>query len=237
VARDRKRAKRRGNRGRGAPADSRETRAGAARAASPAAAGAATEPPSPSVPLGGGPPSPVDHASGEVEEFDAALAGGAATVPGAGPPAAVGGGPGEFDEALAGGAAEAEEADSTSSGNGGLADAEALAGDASTPLEVEEEEEDGNGSSPADVAARAGLETPTRRRGAARAEPRARKQSLPARAVAFLRASWAELQRMQWPDRRQTSQATAVVLGFVVIAGVYLGIADWVAQKLVNLLV
>ena len=64
-----------------------------------------------------------------------------------------------------------------------------------------------------------------------------RRQSLPARAVAFLRASWAELQRMQWPDRRQTSQATAVVLGFVVIAGVYLGVADWVAQKLVNLIV
>ena len=42
---------------------------------------------------------------------------------------------------------------------------------------------------------------------------------------------------MQWPDRRQTSQATAVVLGFVVIAGVYLGVADWVAQKLVNLIV
>jgi preprotein translocase subunit SecE len=56
------------------------------------------------------------------------------------------------------------------------------------------------------------------------------------RFVNFLRASWAELQRVQWPDRRQVGQATAVVLGFVVIAGAYLGLADAVAQKLVDLI-
>ena len=50
----------------------------------------------------------------------------------------------------------------------------------------------------------------------------------------FLRASWAELQRVQWPDRRQVAQATGVVIGFVIIAGLYLGAADWVAQKVVN---
>ena len=50
----------------------------------------------------------------------------------------------------------------------------------------------------------------------------------------FLRASWAELQRVQWPDRRQVAQATGVVLGFVVLAGAYLGIADWAAQRVVN---
>jgi preprotein translocase subunit SecE len=54
------------------------------------------------------------------------------------------------------------------------------------------------------------------------------------RAIAFLRASWAELQRVQWPDRRHVTQATTVVLGFLVVAGVYLGAADWVAQKVVN---
>jgi preprotein translocase subunit SecE len=58
-----------------------------------------------------------------------------------------------------------------------------------------------------------------------------------ARLAAFLRASWAELQRVQWPDRRQVFQATAVVLGFVVIAGLYLGIADRVAQELVDLII
>jgi preprotein translocase SecE subunit len=56
----------------------------------------------------------------------------------------------------------------------------------------------------------------------------------PGRAIAFLQASWAELQRVQWPDRRQTVQATAVVLGFVVVAGVYLGVADVVAKEIVE---
>jgi preprotein translocase subunit SecE len=59
-------------------------------------------------------------------------------------------------------------------------------------------------------------------------------QPLPRRAIAFLRASWAELQRVQWPDRPQVVQATAVVLGFVAVAGAYLGAADWVAQRIVN---
>jgi preprotein translocase subunit SecE len=66
--------------------------------------------------------------------------------------------------------------------------------------------------------------------------PLARRPSQPIhhRAIAFLRASWAELQRVQWPDRRQVTQATTVVLGFVAVAGVYLGVADWAAQKIVN---
>jgi preprotein translocase subunit SecE len=50
----------------------------------------------------------------------------------------------------------------------------------------------------------------------------------------FFRASWAELQRVQWPDRRQVAQATAVVLGFVVIAGAYLGFADVIAQQVID---
>ncbi len=54
------------------------------------------------------------------------------------------------------------------------------------------------------------------------------------RVIHFLRASWAELQRVQWPDRKQVAQATGVVAGFVVIAGLYLGLADAVAQKLVD---
>ncbi len=56
------------------------------------------------------------------------------------------------------------------------------------------------------------------------------------RAIGFLRASWAELQRVQWPDRRQVTQATAVVLGFVAIAGLYLGAADYVAKEFVELI-
>jgi preprotein translocase, SecE subunit, bacterial len=54
--------------------------------------------------------------------------------------------------------------------------------------------------------------------------------------INFLRACWAELQRVQWPDRRQVGQATAVVLGFVLIAGAFLGLADAAATELVDLI-
>ncbi len=50
----------------------------------------------------------------------------------------------------------------------------------------------------------------------------------------FFRACWAELQRVDWPDRRQVGQATAVVLGFVVVAGAFLGLADVIAQRIVD---
>jgi preprotein translocase SecE subunit len=57
------------------------------------------------------------------------------------------------------------------------------------------------------------------------------------RTFGFLRNCWAELQRVQWPDRQQVAQATGVVLGFVVLTGVFLGICDFVAGKLVNWIV
>ena len=59
----------------------------------------------------------------------------------------------------------------------------------------------------------------------------------PGRFIGFLKASWAELQRVQWPDRRQVAQATGVVIGFVIIAGLYLGVADWVAKQVVNAII
>ena len=54
------------------------------------------------------------------------------------------------------------------------------------------------------------------------------------RLITFLQGSWRELQRVQWPDRRQVMQATGVVIGFVIVAGVFLGVADFLAGKLVN---
>jgi preprotein translocase subunit SecE len=43
-----------------------------------------------------------------------------------------------------------------------------------------------------------------------------------------------ELRRVQWPNRRQVGQATAVVLGFVVIAGGYLGLLDSLWKPLIE---
>jgi preprotein translocase subunit SecE len=53
----------------------------------------------------------------------------------------------------------------------------------------------------------------------------------------FLRGSWRELQRVQWPDRRQVAQATAVVVGFVIVAGAFLGLMDLLAGKIVELII
>lgn len=52
----------------------------------------------------------------------------------------------------------------------------------------------------------------------------------------FLRSSWAELRRVQWPDRRQMTTMTSIVIGFVIVAGTYLGVIDWAANQLVDLL-
>ncbi len=60
------------------------------------------------------------------------------------------------------------------------------------------------------------------------------RQNIVGRLVHFVQGSWRELQRVQWPDRRQVMQATGVVIGFVIVAGVYLGVADFLAGKLVN---
>jgi preprotein translocase subunit SecE len=55
--------------------------------------------------------------------------------------------------------------------------------------------------------------------------------------MTFLRGSWRELQRVQWPDRRQVGQATAVTIGFVIVAGAFLGLADFLASKIVDYII
>lgn len=67
-----------------------------------------------------------------------------------------------------------------------------------------------------------------------RAVPAEHRVSLLARLIGFLQGSWRELQRVQWPDRRQVAQATSVVIGFVIVAGVFLGLADLVFSHLMN---
>jgi preprotein translocase SecE subunit len=52
-----------------------------------------------------------------------------------------------------------------------------------------------------------------------------------------IEGSWAELRRVQWPDRQQVAQATGVVLGFVILTGVFLGVADFLAGKLINAII
>jgi preprotein translocase SecE subunit len=70
--------------------------------------------------------------------------------------------------------------------------------------------------------------------GEAVPEVPAQRPSLIGRIVGFLQGSWRELQRVQWPDRRQTMQATGVVIGFVIVAAIFLGVADVLSQHLMN---
>jgi preprotein translocase SecE subunit len=52
--------------------------------------------------------------------------------------------------------------------------------------------------------------------------------------VSFLGHVVDELRRVQWPDRRQTGQGTAVTLGFVVVAGGFLGLMDAIWKPLIE---
>ena len=159
-------------------------------------------------------PGELDHASGEADEFDAAL------VAGAG---------GRTDDDLTDEELEA-------------AEEESVADEADTPAasrarsdgqddELLEDEED------IELEREAVAAGGRRREPAVADRPGAPTRSAPARFLAFLRASWAELQRVQWPDRRQVAQATAVVIGFVIVAGLYLGLADRVAQEIVDFII
>ena len=65
-------------------------------------------------------------------------------------------------------------------------------------------------------------------------EPAHPRKGVFGRAADFLRASYAELRRVQWPDRRQVGQGTAVTLGFVIVAGAYLGLLDAIWNPIIQ---
>jgi preprotein translocase subunit SecE len=149
----------------------------------------------------------LEHASGEVEEFEAALVAGA---------------DGEPDDAFN----EDEDPEAARRAFDEGKEVEGVYADELSDSADATLEEEAVSAAPAErreVAAAPAPGTPTRRG--------------PARFIGFLRASWAELQRVQWPDRRAVGQATAVVIGFVVVAGLYLGVADWVAKKIVDFII
>ena len=52
--------------------------------------------------------------------------------------------------------------------------------------------------------------------------------------IGFLASCWAELKRVQWPDRETLVQATAVTVIFVAVAAAYLGALDAVFNFLIK---
>ena len=82
-----------------------------------------------------------------------------------------------------------------------------------------EEADSAEPTDPAVIEERAEARRPRRQRG---------------RILTFLGHVVDELRRVQWPDRRQTGQGTAVTLGFVVVAGGFLGLMDAIWKPLVE---
>jgi len=64
--------------------------------------------------------------------------------------------------------------------------------------------------------------TPARQRASSSPGERSRRANL----VQFIRECNAELRRVQWPNREQLWQATAVVLIVCLVMGVYIGLLD-----------
>ncbi len=164
-------------------------------------------------------PGPVEH-TGEVDEFEAALVAGADGEPEPDPDAA--------DRAsLAGEAPDAvadPDLDADGAGDGRDAGGDAADGRGDVVTSAREPSAAAPGAVSAGRLASASPAEAAQGRGGSRF-------------LNFLRASWAELQRVQWPDRRAVGQATMVVLGFVIIAGAFLGLADFVAEQLVDLII
>ena len=72
---------------------------------------------------------------------------------------------------------------------------------------------------------------------AARRDPKPERKREPrrrGRVANFLVQVWAELRRVQWPDRNQVTQATGVVIVFCFLAGAYLALWDFVFSEFVT---
>jgi preprotein translocase subunit SecE len=197
-------------------------------------------------------PGELEHASGEVDEFEAALVSGAdgQTVddePDLDSDRAASDEEDDFDDA----ALAARDDDVDEDDRDADDDRSALLGSADD--EDDRSADDDFDDDRSAVATRGAdledeeddVDDATLEREAVRSAPAARREAAPGaptrkgagRFVGFLRASWSELQRVQWPDRRQVAQATGVVIGFVIVAGLYLGVADWVAKQIVNAII
>ena len=71
------------------------------------------------------------------------------------------------------------------------------------------------------------------------AVPAPKSKGFVGRPIQFIRECWAELGRVQWPDRNQLWQATAVVILACFVVGVYLyaldsafaRVAEWLVEQ------
>jgi preprotein translocase subunit SecE len=212
--------------------------------------------PAPSQPRRADLPGELEHASGEVDEFEAALVSGAdgQTVDDEDDletDRAASDTDDDFDDAVRADDAPSDletdrSADEDRSALLGPADEDDFDDDrAAAAADRSVDDDDFDDRSRVAEDEEDDFDDATLEREAVGSAPAARREAAPGaptrkgrgRLIGFLRASWAELQRVQWPDRRQVAQATGVVIGFVIVAGLYLGVADWVAKQIVNAII
>lgn len=71
------------------------------------------------------------------------------------------------------------------------------------------------------------------RRRAPKEEPTERRRGV---IIGFLASCWAELKRVQWPDRETLIQATGITIVFIAVMAAYLGVLDgifnWLVQRI-----
>jgi preprotein translocase subunit SecE len=122
-------------------------------------------------------------------------------------------------------------------------------GDAEVALEKIDEEDSDSGEAikpvrgearekaPERPAKRSATRTERRDGRARQARPERRREARQrGRVVSFLVQVWAELRRVQWPDRTAVTQATGVVVVFCLLAGLYLAFFDYIFNDLVKAL-
>jgi preprotein translocase SecE subunit len=110
----------------------------------------------------------------------------------------------------------------------------------------EAEEAAGIGSEPVDkISRRAERQAEKERKAKAKEseQRRAPKVAAPAEkrqrggVIGFFISCWAELKRVQWPDRETLIQASAITLVFITVMAAYLGVLDavfnWLVQRII----
>ncbi len=50
----------------------------------------------------------------------------------------------------------------------------------------------------------------------------------------FIEESWAELQRVTWPDYEQLKNATLVIIAFSIMVGIVIWIMDFASRTVIN---
>jgi preprotein translocase SecE subunit len=176
-------------------------------------------------------PDPLKHSSPYVDEAKLAEAGAEPADPGFDEPGR--------EEGPGDGVTQPELGEVVDAGEAGVIYEDELPEDEVDYDEAYEEDDRAPDAVEGDTLVAGGRGRGGRRRTSPAAEPHERhpERRRRGRLITFLGHCIDELKRVQWPNRRQTGQGTAVTLGFVVLAGGYLGLMDAIWKPIVEAII